>query len=111
MQDKDRINTALSFFIAHEKETLEGMKILWSEYFGYYYLICKKQAMGEKSFYKELQNDSRSTDDYIFQNLMYWNRLSEFEDMEMAMYIDPAIKAGKKNDYSDISIIGQQRKT
>ncbi|WP_307500421.1 phage terminase large subunit [Paenibacillus brasilensis] len=77
----------------------------------YYYLMCKKQAMGEKSFYKELQNDPRSTDEYIFQNLMYWDRLPEFEEIEIAMYIDPAIKAGKKNDYSAISIIGQHRKT
>src|SRR5690348_12335196 len=27
------------------------------------------------------------------------------------MYIDPAIKAGKKNDYSAITILGQHRKT
>ncbi|WP_431090322.1 phage terminase large subunit [Paenibacillus sp. 8b26] len=111
LQDEDRINTALSFFMANEEEMLEGTEILWSEYLDYYYLMCKKQAMGEKSFYKELQNDPRSTDEYIFQNLLYWDRLPEFEDMEMAMYIDPAIKAGKKNDYSAISIIGQHRKT
>ncbi|MGG1619713.1 hypothetical protein ACIFO6_24130, partial [Paenibacillus sp. NRS-1781] len=111
LQDEDRINTALSFFIAHQGEMLEGTEILWSEYLDYYYLMCKKQAMGEKSFYKELQNDPRSTDEYIFQNIMYWDRLPEFEEMEIAMYIDPAIKAGKKNDYSAISIIGQHRKT
>ncbi|AOZ93625.1 phage terminase large subunit [Paenibacillus crassostreae] len=111
LQDEDRINTALSFFIANKEDMLEGTEILWSEYLDYYYLMCKKQAMGEKSFYKELQNDPRSTDDYIFQNIMYWDRLPEFEEMEIAMYIDPAIKAGKKNDYSAISIIGQHRKT
>ncbi|GLI10774.1 hypothetical protein YDYSG_68100 [Paenibacillus tyrfis] len=67
--------------------------------------------MGEKSFYKELQNDPRSTDEYIFQNIMCWDRLPEFEEMEVVMYIDPAIKAGKKNDYSAITILGQHRKT
>ncbi|EHS59032.1 hypothetical protein [Paenibacillus sp. Aloe-11] len=56
---------------------LKGTEILWNEYLDYYYLMCKKQAMGEKSLYKELQNDPRSTDEYIFQNLMYWDRLSE----------------------------------
>lgn len=106
LQDEDRINTALSFFMAHEEEMLEGTKILWSEYLDYYYLMCKKQAMGEKSFYKELQNHPRSTDEYIFQNLMYWDRLPELRIWKLAMYIDPAIKAGKKNDYSAISIIG-----
>ena len=90
---------------------LEGTEILWDEYLDYYYLMCKKQAMGDKAFFKELQNDPRSTDDYIFQNLQYWERLPEFDEMEMVMYIDPAIKAGKRNDYSAITILGKNRKT
>lgn len=111
LSDLDRINTALSFFNAHKEEMLEGTEILWNEYLDYYYLMQKKQAMGDKSFYKEMQNDPRSTDDYIFQNLEYWSELPEFEEMEVVMYIDPAIKAGKKNDYSAITILGQHRKT
>ncbi|MBO3287097.1 hypothetical protein JYU28_23360 [Paenibacillus polymyxa] len=39
---------------------------------------------------------------------MYWDRLPEFEEMELAKYIGSAIKAGKKNDYSAILIIGQR---
>lgn len=50
---------------------LEGTEILWAEYLDYYYLMCKKQAMGDKSFYKEMQNDPRSTDDYIFRDIQY----------------------------------------
>ncbi|MGF7050096.1 putative phage terminase large subunit-like protein [Paenibacillus sp. DS2015] len=111
LQDEDRINTALSFFIAYKDEMLEGTEILWSEYLDYYYLMCKRQAMGFNSFQKELQNDPRSTDDYIFQHLEYWDRLPEFDEMEIVMYIDPAIKAGKRNDYSAITILGQHRKT
>ena len=90
---------------------LEGTEILWDEYLDYYYLMCKKQAMGEKSFYKEMQNDPRSTDDYIFQDIKYWSNLPDFEEMEIVMYIDPAIKAGKRNDYSAITILGRHRKT
>ncbi|KPV56960.1 hypothetical protein QJ48_24800 [Paenibacillus sp. A3] len=111
LQDEDRVNTALSFFRSYQQEMLDGTEILWPEYLNYYYLMCKKQAMGEKSFYKELQNDPRSTDEYIFQNIVCWDRLPEFAEMEIAMYIDPAIKAGKKNDYSAITILGQHRKT
>lgn len=111
LEDQDRINTALSFFDAHKEEMLEGTEILWNEYLDYYYLMCKKQAMGDKSFYKEMQNDPRSTDEYIFQSLEFWSELPEFEEMELVMYIDPAIKAGKKNDYSAITILGQHRKT
>ncbi|WP_291643424.1 phage terminase large subunit [Clostridium sp.] len=109
--DEDRIKTALSFFYAHKEEMLKGTEILWNEYLDYYYLMCKKQSMGEKSFFKEMQNDPRSTDDYIFQNIKYWDRLPEFDEMELVMYIDPAIKAGKRNDYSAITILGRHRKT
>jgi predicted phage terminase large subunit-like protein len=111
LEDEDRINTALSFFYAHKEEMLEGTEILWDEYLDYYYLMCKKQAMGEKSFFKEMQNDPRSTDDYIFQDIKYWSSLPDFEEMEIVMYIDPAIKAGKRNDYSAITILGRHRKT
>lgn len=30
------------------------------------FIMCKKQTMDNKSFYKEMQNDPRSTDEYIF---------------------------------------------
>lgn len=111
LQDLDRIETAKSFFYDHQEEMLEGTEILWSEYLDYYYLMCKKQAMGDKSFYKEMQNDPRSSDDYIFQNISYWDRLPEYEEMEIVVYIDPAIKAGKRNDYSAITILGKHNKT
>lgn len=51
LQDLDRIDTAKSFFYDHQEEMFEGTAILWSEYLDYYYLMCKKQAMGDKSFY------------------------------------------------------------
>jgi len=67
--------------------------------------------MGDKSFYKEMQNAPRSTDDYIFQDIQYWDRLPDFEEMELVMYVDPAIKAGKRNDYSAITVLGKHIKT
>lgn len=111
LEDLARIETAKSFFYVHYEAMLEGAEILWAEYLDYYYLMCKKQAMGDKSFYKEMQNDPRSTDDYIFQSISFWERLPEYDDIEVIMYIDPAIKAGKRNDYSAITILGQHRKT
>lgn len=111
LKDIDRIQTAKEFFEEHEEDMTEGTEILWKEYLDYYYLMCKKQSMGEKSFYKELQNDPRSTDDYIFQNISYWEVRPEYEDLEIVMYIDPAIKAGKRNDYSAVTIIGKHEKT
>jgi predicted phage terminase large subunit-like protein len=111
LKDLDRLETAKSFFYAQKQEMLEETEILWDEYLDYYYLMCKKESMGDKSFYKEMQNDPRSTDDYVFQDIGYWEKLPEFEEMEMVVYIDPAIKAGKRNDYSAITVLGQHRKT
>ncbi len=111
LKDLDRINSAKSFFHAHKEEMLEKTEILWGEYLDYYYLMCKKQSMGDKSFHKEMQNDPRSSDEYIFQNISYWDKLPHFEELELVMYIDPAIKVGKRNDYSAITILGKHRKT
>lgn len=103
---ENTVKAQSTFFYSRQNEMLEGTEILWSDYLDYYYLMCKKQAMGDKSFYKEMQNDPRSTDDYIFQNLSFWEKLPDFEELEIAMYIDPAIKAAKRNDYSAITILG-----
>jgi len=111
LQDLDRIETAKSFFNENEEDMIQGTEILWSEYLDYYYLMCKKMSMGIKSFMKELQNDPRATDDYIFQNIKYWSKLPDFEEMEIVMYIDPAIKSGKRNDFSAITILGRHRQT
>ncbi len=111
LADDGRIDSAWEYFLSHQEEMLEGTDILWGEYLDYYYLMCKKQAMGDKSFYKELQNDPRSTDDYIFQDIGYWQSLPDLDELEVVMYIDPAIKAGKRNDYSAITILGKQEKT
>ena len=111
LSDEDRIATARTYYENHQDEMLEGTEILWHEYLDYYYLMCKKQSMGDKSFYKELQNDPRSTDDYIFQNISMWESLPDYTDLEIVMYVDPAIKAGKRNDYSAITILGRQEKT
>lgn len=111
LNDEDRLETARSFFNARKQEMLEGTSILWKEYLDYYYLMTKKQAMGDRSFYKELQNDPRSSDEYIFQEISYWDKLPSYSELEIIMAIDPAIKASKRSDYSAITILGQYRKT
>jgi hypothetical protein len=84
---------------------MEGTCALWNEYLNYHYLMCKKQSMGDKCFYKELQNDPRFTDEYIFQDIGYWDTFPSIDVLEIIMYIDSAIKAGKRNDYSAITIL------
>jgi len=111
LADENRIETAKAYFNHKKAEMLKGVSILWNEYLDYYYLMCKKQAMGDRSFFKEMQNDPRSSDEYVFQDIGYWDRLPSFEEMEMVMSVDPAIKNSKKSDYSAITILGKHRKT
>jgi predicted phage terminase large subunit-like protein len=110
-EDKDRENTALSFFYEHKEEMLKGTKVLWNERWTYYDLMKKKIDDGEISFWKELMNEPKSAGEYIFQKLQYWKSLPEFKEMDIVMYIDPAIKAGKRNDFSAITILGKHNKT
>ncbi len=35
----------------------------------------------------------------------------QIQEVKVLLYIDPAIKAGKRNDYSAITVLGQHRKT
>jgi predicted phage terminase large subunit-like protein len=110
-EDKDRENTALSFFYEHKETMLEGTKVLWDERWTYYDLMKKKIDDGEISFWKELMNEPKSAGEYIFQKLQHWKSLPEFNEMDIVMYIDPAIKAGKRNDFSAITILGKHHKT
>lgn len=110
-EDPDRENTALSFFNAHKEEMLKGTEVLWNERWTYYDLMKKKIDDGEISFWKELMNEPKSAGEYIFQKMQYWKTLPDFNEMDIVMYIDPAIKSGKRNDFSAITILGQHKKT
>ena len=75
--DVARIDSTREYYLSHREEMLEGTDILWGEYLDYYYLMCKKQSMGDKSFYKELQNGSRSTEETVFPDIGYWQCLPD----------------------------------
>lgn len=84
---------------------LHDIKVLWNERWTYYDLMKKKIDDGELSFWEELMNDPRSAGEYIFQKLQYWDSLPDFNELDIVMFIDSAIKAGKRNDYSAITIL------
>ena len=111
LKDIHRIATAKNYFEANKEEMLKDTEILWPESLTYYYLMLKKQSMGDSKFYCEYQNDPRSTDDYIFQNIQFWQSLPETKDMKIVMFVDPAIRAGKRNDFSAVTILGQHKIT
>lgn len=113
---EDREQVALDFFNTNKQAMLEGTKVLWEEKYNYYYLIKKKVDDGDISFYKEMMCSPKGVDEYIFQNIDYWSELPDFDDMNLVMFVDPAMgkpsKSGKrKGDYSAITILGKHRKT
>ncbi len=54
LADDARIDNAREYSLSNQEAILEGTDILWGEYLDYYYLMCKKLSMGDRSFYKEL---------------------------------------------------------
>lgn len=109
--EQEREENALSFFNANKTEMLKGTKVLWPERWSYVGLMQKKIDDGELSFWKEQMNSPRSAGEYIFQKLQYWTELPELSELDIVMFIDPAIKDGKRNDFSAITILGQHKKT
>jgi len=111
LNNGEREQEAYSFFIANKAEMLKETEVLWPDRWDYYNLMKKKIDDGDLSFWKEQMNEPKSAGEYIFQNLKFWSALPEFNQLEIVMYIDPAIKSGKKNDFSAITILGMDRKT
>jgi predicted phage terminase large subunit-like protein len=111
LSNENREQDAYSFFVANQKDMLQGAKVLWPDRWSYYDLIKKKIDDGDLAFWKELMNEPKSADEYIFQNLLYWDMLPDYSQLEIVMYIDPAVKSGRKNDFSAITILGMDRKT
>jgi len=111
LNNKNREQDAYSFFIANEYEMNKDTQVLWSDRWTYHDLMKKKIDDGDISFWKELMNEPKSAGEYIFHNIHFWDKLPDFSQMEIVMYIDPAIKNGKKNDFSAITILGRERQT
>ncbi|WP_163581121.1 phage terminase large subunit [Gracilibacillus saliphilus] len=109
LSNPNSVEDAREFFEKNKKEMLKGTEVLWEEKNDYYFLMRKKIDDGNSSFYSEQQNDPRSSSDYAFQNITYWDSLPETNEMDLFMFIDPSM--GKSKDFSAITILGQHKKT
>ncbi len=66
LTNENRKKDSRSFFERNREEMLRGTKVLWPEKEDYYALQCEIVETGRRSFYKEKQNDPRSTDRNVF---------------------------------------------
>lgn len=110
LEDKNREETAYNFYLENKDEMLKGAKCLWEEKYDYYYLMKKLVDDGESSFYKEQMCQPRGLDEYVFQNISYWDKLPDLNECNLVMFVDPAM--GKKDgDHSAITILAKDKQT
>lgn len=110
LEDANREQTAYGFFVANKDEMLKKTKVLWQDKFDYYYLMKKLVDDGESSFYKEMMCQPRGLDEYVFQNIKYWDKLPVFDECHLVMFVDPSM-GKKKGDYSAITIMAKHKIT
>lgn len=119
LENPRRLDDAYQFFLENKEEMTKGVKVLWDDKVPmsetkykhpYYHVMLDREKWGEASFWKEDQNEPRSSEDYIFQTLHYWDELPEFGEMDVVLGVDPSM--GKKNsDYQALCLMGRHRKT
>lgn len=112
LEDSNREQTAYDFFIENKVEMLKGAEVLWPEKYDYYFLMKKLVDDGEASFYKEQMCQPRGLDEYVFQNIKYWDKAPDLSECNLVMFVDPAMGKNKnKGDFSAISLLAKHKKT
>ena len=103
---EDAPERAKEFYLANEKEMLDGAKILWPGYWSYYDLIIIREESGTKSFNQEYQNNPTDEERQIFKPEYFEEFYFDDEDLariESTNFGAVDIAMGKeKGDYSVI---------
>jgi len=114
-EDEKREETAYNFFKAHEKEMLEGTKVLWPEGDGYYKLMVYKIKAGPRAFASEKQNTAIDPSQTLFdpQRIVYFDRRDiDLDKLVIYGAIDPASgEAKRQGDLSAVVTIGRDPKS
>ncbi len=119
LENPDRMDDAYSFYLDNKELMLDGVEVLWNDRFpdaevkykgAYYNIMLNRETWGESSFWQEDQNQPKSSESYIFQSLQYWEKLPEFDELELVLGIDPSM-GGKKGDYSAICLLAKHKQT
>lgn len=89
--DDNRMDTAYQFYLEHKKAMLHGVKLLWPGKFpkdAYYHCMLDREE-SEDAFWKEDQNEPRSSSDLKFSHLVYWEGWPE-KLHKLKLAIDPS---------------------
>ena len=114
--DKDSAKKARRFYEENEAEMLEGVELLWGEYWSYYKFITKLINIGAKSFNQEYQNEPTDEERQIFkpEQFFYYDEFDidriPYDDREYYAGVDFAM-GKEKGDFSSIVTIMKNRAT
>lgn len=113
-EDPQARKKAKEFYETNEEAMLEGVKLLWGEFWSYYDFMEMLINMGVKSFTQEYQNDPTDEERQIFKvdQFTYYdeNRVFNNEEYEFHAGIDFAM-GKEKGDFSAIATIAKHKQT
>ena len=110
--DKQRVETAYTFYKEHEEEMLEGTEVLWPEGRPYYALMVDKNK-DESAFYSEQQNEPIDPtkikvkyEDLHWENFVIHPKIKD-ELLSGKYYgaLDPSLGKKSVSDYSVITTL------
>lgn len=106
IENDNRFNDAYQFYLQNKDVMLAGAEVLWPgrfpdnemEYQGAYYnVMLNREKWGEDAFWKEDQNEPRSSKGEIFHTMLSW---SEFpKDIPLVLAIDPSEGKGDSSAF------------
>ena len=114
--DKDSAKKAKEFYERNEEAMLEGVELLWGEYWTYYDFVTKLINIGAKSFNQEYQNEPTDEERQIFkpENMYYYlpYDIEQIPPESREYYAGVDFAMGKeKGDYSTIATILKNKDT
>jgi predicted phage terminase large subunit-like protein len=117
LENPSREKDARAFFDRNRKEMLRGTKTLWENGNpnfpdGYYSIMVARVVDGEESFWSELQNDPKASEDKFFQPVLYTDHdRPALKKLLLVMTVDPSMGKTEKADFSAIIVLATDRET
>ncbi|AVP37431.1 phage terminase large subunit [Staphylococcus felis] len=102
--EPDATQKAEAFYEDNKAEMDKGVKLLWAEYYDYYWFVIQMTNMGAKSFNQEYQNEPTDEERQIFKvdQFAYYDE-SELNGKNLEYYCGIDFAMGKeKGDFSSI---------
>ncbi|WKB79654.1 phage terminase large subunit [Bacillus glycinifermentans] len=109
-ENKKRKKEAEEFYKKHEKEMLEGSKVLWVEAQPLFKLMKWKWTYGSKAFNTEYMNNPIDEESMIFnpEKFTYHNGNIDYMKYDVSLAVDFAM-GKERGDYSAIAIVAADK--